>query len=387
MTRGIYLDNNMATRPSIQTITKMMPFYTDHWGSPSAPHQMGQELFPALSEAYRSIYKMLGAQEQDGFVFTSSGAEAINHVFLSSYFDITRATGKNQYVTANIEEAPILMSISRLELLGCTGKMVNATHKGIVTPEIIEQALTPRTALVSISWANGLTGVINPVADIAKLCHEKGIPLHIDATHVLGKLFFELEEIKASFITFNGDQIYAPKGTGGLWVKEGVKCSPFLVGGIEQGGHRAGSYNIPGLIGLGNAAMEALECRNLLCTEVARLRNQLEEGICAGYPEARVMFKDEERLPHCTTIAFSGVSNEALLYALNKKGVYASIGGGSFQQVALVLMGSGVDAIPAQGAISFSLSRETNEDEIDRAVNIVVEAANKLRKLSKDLVK
>lgn len=387
MTRGIYLDNNMATRPSIQTITKMMPFYTDHWGNPSSPHQMGQELFPALTEAYRSIYKMLGAHDSDGFVFTSSGAEAINHVFLSSYFDITRATGKNQYVTANIEEAPILMSISRLELLGCTGKMVNANKKGIVTPEAIEQVLTPRTALVSLSWANGLTGVINPVADIAKLCHEKGIPLHIDATHVLGKLFFELDEIKASFITFNGDQLYAPKGTGGLWVKEGVKCSPFLVGGIEQGGHRAGSYNIPGLIGLGNAAVESIECRDLICTEVARLRNQLEVGILAGYPEAQVMFKDEERLPHCTAIAFPGIANEALLYALNKKGVYAGIGGGSYQQIALVLTGSGIDGMTAQGAISFSLSRETNEDEIDRAIAMIVEAAHKLRKLSKDLVK
>lgn len=386
MTRGIYLDNNMATRPSIQTITKMMPFYTDHWGNPSSPHQMGQELFPALTEAYKSIYKMLGARESDGFVFTSSGAEAINQVFLSSYFDITRATGKNQYITANIEEAPILMSISRLELLGCTGKMVDANRKGVITAEAIEKVITPRTALVSLSWANGLTGVIQPVAEIAKLCQDKGIPLHLDATHVLGKLFFELNEINPAFITFNGDQIYGPKGTGGLYVKEGVKCSPLLVGGIEQGGHRAGSYNVPGLIGLGNAALETIECRDLICTEVARLRNHLEEGILEGYPEAQVMFKEEERLPHCTAIAFPGIANEALLYALNRKGVYASIGGGSFQQIALVLTGSGVDGIMAQGAISFSLSRETNEDEIDRAIAIIVETAKKLRKLSKDLV-
>ena len=387
MTRGIYLDNNMATRPSIQTITKMMPFYTDHWGNPSSPHQMGQELFPALTEAYKSIYKMLGGKETDGFVFTSSGAEAINQVFLSSYFDITRATGKNQYVTANIEEAPMLMSISRLELLGCTGKMVDANKQGKITADAIERILTPRTALVSLSWANGLTGVVNPVAEIAKLCRDKGIAFHLDATHVLGKLFFDLEEINPSFITFNGDQIYAPKGTGGLFVKEGVKCSPLLVGGIEQGGHRAGSYNVPGLIGLGNAALETIECRDLICTEVARLRNHLEEGILAGYPDAQIMFKEEERLPHCTAIAFPGVVNEALLYALNRKGVYASIGGGSFQQIALVLTGSGVDGIAAQGAISFSLSRETNEDEIDRAISIIVETATKLRKLSKDLVK
>lgn len=380
MTRGIYLDNSMTTRPSDTVVAKMLPFLTDMWGTPSAPHQKGQELVPAIEESLRAIYSLIGAKENDDFVFTSSGAEAINQVVLSAYFDITRATGKNQYITSHVDEAPQIMSIGRLEKIGCVGKMVNANKNGMVTAEAIAEAITPRTALVSLSWANGLTGVINPVSEISALCHERGIRFHLDATHVLGKLFYELEEIGAHLITFNGDHLHAPKGTGGLYIKEGVICSPFIVGGLEQAGHRAGSINIPALVAMGQAAAEALDSRDLLCTEVARLRDKLEQGIASEYPEAIALFRDQERLPHCTTIAFPGIVNESLLYALNRKNVFASIGGGSFQQIGLILASTGIDPALAHTALNFSLSRETTEDEIDRAIAIVGDSARKLKK-------
>jgi cysteine desulfurase len=264
--------------------------------------------------------------------------------------------------------------------------MVNSNKAGQVTAQAISEAITPRTALVSLSWGNGLTGVVNPVGDIAKLCKERGIRFHLDATHVIGKLYFEQDEIGAHYITFNGDHLHAPKGTGGLFIQAGTKCSPLIVGGIEQTGFRAGSFDIPGFIALGQAAKEAKENRDLLCTEVARLRDKLEMGIVAGYPDAVPFYADQERLPNCTTIAFPGIANEAMLYALNRKGVYACIGGGSYQQIGLILMGAGVEEVLAQTAVSFSLSRETHEEEIERSIEIVVETAKKLRKLSKKLI-
>jgi|688.fasta_scaffold05464_5 cysteine desulfurase len=382
MPQGIYLDNSMAARPSPQAISKMMPFFTEKWGHPSAPHVGGQELYPALKESYKAIYNLLGAQEQDHFVFTSSGAEAINHVILSSFVDVTRTAGKNHFVTSAIDEAPSIMSIGRLELLGCVGKMIQANKQGLIQADAVADAITPRTALVSLEWANGLTGVINPISEISQLCKQRGISLHLDATHILGKLDYDLEKVGAHFITFNGDQLHAPKGTGGLWIKSGIKCSPFILGGIEQAGQRAGSYSIANLVGLGHAAVEALDSRDLLCTEVARLRNKLEEGIRQGFPDACIFFKEEERLPHITAMAFPGVANEALLFMLSRKGVYASIGGGSFQQIGLVLTASGFDETLASSALSFSLSRETTEDQIDRAIDIIVESAKKLHKIS-----
>ena len=382
MASGIYLDNNTTTHPSEQAVAKMLPFLMERWGAPSAPHQMGQQLYPAIDEALRGIYALLGANESDDVVFTSSNAEGINQVIFSTYFDVTVHTGKNQYITSTIDEASSIMAIGRLEQLSCVGRMAPADKQGKVTVQAIAETMTPRTALVSIGWANGLTGVVNPMMEIAELCKERGAHLHIDATHVVGKLFYDWEDIPAQFLTFSGDSIHAPSGTGALYIRHDIKCSPLIFGGVEQGGHRAGSYSVAGLVALGQAAREAIDARDLICTEVARLRSKFEAGIISKIPNAVPFFQDQERLPHCTAIGFPGISNEALLFLLNRKGVYASIGGGNYQQIGLVLEASGVDAALAHSAVSFALSRETTEDEIDRAVDIIAEAVERLRKMS-----
>jgi cysteine desulfurase len=382
MAKGVYLDNSTTTKPSEKAISQMMPFFSSQWGVPSAPHAMGQELFPSLKESWKAIYTLIGAKETDDIVFTSSGAEAVNHAILATYFDVTQSTGKNHFITSHIDEAPAIMSIGRLEKLGCVGKMINPNTSGLITPEIIANAISPRTALISLSWGNGLTGVIQPVADIAKLCQERGILLHLDASHTLGKIYYDLEETGATFISFNGDNIHAPKGTGALYIRGGTKCSPFITGGIEQASLRAGSYSPAALAALATAANEALDARDLISMETARLRDRLEMGIVAGFPEAIPFFCRQHRLPHIACIAFPGISNEALLFALNRRNIYACIGGGSLQQIGLVLSASGIDSKVANTAISFSLSRETTEDDIERAVDIVVDTANKMRRYS-----
>lgn len=387
MMQGIYLDNHTTTRPSEQAVAKMLPFLTERWGVPSAPHQVGQQLFPAIEEALKGIYALLGAKESDDIIFTSSSAEGVNQVILSTYFDVTIHTGKNQFITSEIEEAPAIMAIGRLEHLSCVGKMAKADASGRITAQSIAEAMSPRTALVSIGWANGLTGVMNPINEIADLCKERGVHLHIEASHVLGKIFPDWDEVPAHFLTFNGDSIHAPAGTGGLFIKSGVKCSPLILGGIDQGGYRAGAYSIGGLAALGQAAREAIDARDYMCTEVARLRSKFERGITASIPESVVFFQDQERLPNCTVIGFPGVANEALLYILNRKGIYASIGGGTYQQLGLVLAASGIDPVLAYTAVSFSLSKETTEDEIDRAVIGITESVAYLRKISQKIVK
>lgn len=383
---GIYLDNSTATKPSPKSISKMIPFFHEKWGHPSQPHQKGYELYSAMNESVKNIFELLGAKGKDQFVFTSSGAEAINHVIASAYETLTLQTGRNQYLAVNTNEAPSLMAVGRLEQSQCIGKMLNVNEKGKINAEILGDAITPRTALLSVDWANGLTGVVQPIGEIATLCEERGIALHLDATHVLGKLYFDLEDLGASYITFNGDQLHAPKGTGGVWIKEGITMNPWILGGVEQGGLRGGSFNVPGLVALGHAALELIDTRDLLGVETARLRNRLEEGILEALPNAVVHFKDEERLPHITAIGFPGVANEALLFSLNRQGVYASIGGGSFQQLGLILAASKIPEPLAHSSISFSLSRETTEEDIEHAIAIIVQSVQKLRKLSLDLV-
>lgn len=382
----IYLDNSTTTRPSDLAISRMMPFLTDMWGVPSAPHQKGQVLFPAITESFKMLYKFIGAKEEDLFVFTSSGAEAVNHVISSVYHETTLTTGKNQFLSSSASEAPAIMAIERLEPLGCVGKTIEVNSQGIVTPQALSEAISPRTALVSLPWANGLTGVIQPLAEIKDLCKQRGILLHLEASHVLGKLFYELDDTGADFITFNGDHLHAPKGTGGLYAKQGVRCSPFIIGGADQGGQRAGPLNVPGLVALATAAKESLDSRDYLCTEIARLRDKLENGISERLPQAVILFQNQERLPNCTAIAFPGISNEALLFALNRKGVFGCIGGGLFQQLGLVLTSYGIKDPLAHSAVSFSLSRYTQEDEIDLAIVIISETAELLLKMSKKIL-
>lgn len=370
----------MTTRPSQRSISKMMPFLTEKWGNPMSPHRKGHEIHSDLKEAYQAIYSLLGASEEDSFVFTSSGAEAINHVINSLYFDQTLQSGRNHFITSIIEEAPPIMAIGKLEKLSCVGKMVHPDSHGRITLKAIADAITPRTALISLSLANGLTGVIHPMESISALCEERGIFFHLDVTHALGKL--DISHIKADYITFNGDHLHAPKGSGGLLIKGKKKLSPFIVGGIEQNGLRAGSFNIGILAALGEASLETMDAYDYVCTEIARLRDKFEKGIIQGLDNANVLFKDEERLPNISTMAFSGIVNELFLFNLNKRGLFASIGGGSFQKIELILEHCEVKKTTAQTAINFNLSRKTTEDEIDKAIEIIIDEAQKLRKMS-----
>lgn len=382
MTQRIYLDNSTTTHPSPLAVRAMMPYFTEMWGVPSSPHQMGQELFGAIQDSYRSIYTLLGASEDETFVFTSSGPEAINQVIQTSWVDISLATGKNHYMTSAIDEAPSIMAIGRIEHLGAVGKMIKPNHHGILTTKAVAEAITPRTALLSLSWGNGLTGVIQPIEEIAALCRDRGIKLHLDITHALGKIALNFKEFSPDFLTFNGDTLHAPKGTGGLLIKKGVPCGALIVGGIEQGGMRAGHLNVPGLVALGCAANELGGAMDYMGTEIARLRDYFESAICDALDGAVALFKDQHRLPHISAIGFPGVVNEALLFLLSRKGICASIGGGSFQRIDLVLQGAGVDSTLAQGAVSFSLSRETTEDEIERAIPLIIESVKELRRIS-----
>lgn len=383
----INLDNHSICKPSPEAIKKMQPFFTEMWGTPSVPHSMGLEVLPHMATAYKNIYNLLGAKDKDAFVFTSSGAEAVNHVISSVYKDFSTESGKNHFITSNIDEAPAVMAISLLEALGCTGKMAEANDEGFITAEAIADAITPRTALVSLSWANGLTGVINPISEIAKICNQRGILLHVDATNVLGKLYIDLDDINAHFITFNGNQIHAPHGTGGLLIREGKDLSPFIGGGNEQCAMRGGSLNVPCLVALGHAAHEATDNLDLMCTEVARLRNKLEEGIMKKVPGTSVCFADSERLPNCTAITFPGIANDALLFMLNRKGVLASFGGSHFQKISLILSSSGYDTSDAESSLSFSLSHSTSEEEIDEAIEIISGEAVKLQTISQQILR
>ncbi len=378
MSRKVYLDHHTATPPFPSSIEAMLPFLKEHWGSTTAPHQMGQELFSPLNQGVGKILDVLGAKNEDRFHFFSSNLDAIGHVFLSHYFDCIRQSGKNHILTTNIEEASVLMSLKRLEDVGCSGKILSVNSQGQLTQQVLEQALRPRTSLLSLSWANGLTGVIHPVADLATAAHAKDVRVHVDASYVIGKLYFRLEDLPIDFLTFDGSLLRAPRTTAGLIVKEGTFFSPPL---SSMTGLPVGS-----IAALSTALEENASLLDHLCLETTRLRDRLESGIVKGFSGATVLFQQVERLPNCCAIAFPGVISDALLFLLHRKGIYASLGGGQCQKLSHILIASGVDEVLAQCALSFSLSHDTTEEEIDYAIKTIVESAHKLQGLSSHLL-
>ncbi len=381
--RSIYLDNHTVTRPFPEVVSAMLPFLVEKWGVPSAPHAFGQSLYTDLEKGYADLYSLVDASNDATFVFASSGAEAINHVIFATYFDVTRKTGKNHYLTSSLEEAPIIMAQNRLNELGCSFHMVPASSQGIITPDAVAQSITPRTALLSLSMGNGLIGTVNPVAEIIAICKERGILVHLDISHILGKIDFSLKEIEADFLTFSGDLIHGPRASGGLFIKGGHPLTPLIVGGNEQGGRRGGHFNMAAFAGLATASRKMGETKDTLCTEVARLRDRFEKGIIEQVTGAKVHFQNELRLPHISAIGFPHVFNEALAFLLNKKKVFASFGGGSSQQVAHILRATGTSSYEAERTLSFAFSFETREEEVDEAVGRIVKTALHLQKCGK----
>lgn len=363
MPSRIYLDNHSATRPSPKAVEQMLPFLHHQWGALSACHQMGQELYPAVDAAVKNCKQLLGAKESDSLFFVNGGSEAVFQVLWAHYSQTVQETGKNHLLTTVVEDAPILQAFNQFEKVGCFGKMLPVNEKGQLALETLVSEIRPRTSLLSLQWAHGLTGVIQPVEAIAKLCRDKGIQLHLDASGVIGKRFFRFHDLPCDFLSFDGEKIHAPKGTAAVVTKRAALPTP--------------SQNVAGLVALSTALAEACDRFDHMATEVARLRDKLEQGV----EGAQVFFQDVERLPNTAVIAFPGVHAEALLFFLNRKGVYATYGGGNSQKLSHLLQACGVEAALAQSAVSFNLSHETTEEEVDTVLEVMHQAVKKLRQI------
>jgi cysteine desulfurase len=337
----------------------------------TASQRLNQEMLFAADEAAQTILQCLGAKSSK-LLFTSSGAEAISHVLFSTYLDVVRETGRCHFLTTGIEDFSVLMALKHLKKLECHTKMLPVDEAGRLRAEVLEEAIGPRTAMLSIALSSPLTGVIQPIADLARICKEKDILLHADVSCALGKIFFSFEDFGIDFLTFEGSLFNAPKGTGGIIVRQGVSLSPFI--------HGNAPFNVPLFTAL-SAAMKDKEGKlDYFCTEISRLRQKFEETIKEEIPEARVFFQEVDRLPNTSVVAFPKIASELLAFHLQRKGVFASFGGGMNQHLSSVLRTCGISADLALCSLSFALSHETTEEEIDRTLSILIETVQELRK-------
>lgn len=381
MSNIIYFDNNATTMVAPEVLEAMLPFFKDMYGNASSMHTFGGQVGKYIATAREQIAELLGALP-DEILFTSCGTESDNTAVISA---IETQPEKKHFITTRVEHSAMLAMGDYLEKKGYDVTYLSVDSKGQLDLAELEAAIRPDTALVSVMFANNETGTIFPIAKIAEIVKSKGVLFHVDAVQAVGKEIIDLQKLPIDFLALSGHKLHAPKGIGVLYIRRGTRFRPFLRGGHQERGRRAGTENAPYIVGLGKAC--ELAGSNILKerTEVARLRDMLEHGIMSQVPNAIVNGDREHRLPNTTSIAFEAVEGEAILLMLDQFGICASSGSactsGSLEP-SHVLRAMGVPFNYAHGSIRFSLSRYSTEEEVKKVIEVTPKIIENLRAIS-----
>jgi cysteine desulfurase len=373
----IYLDANATTPLLPEVLEAMRPFLLEQFGNASSIHQEGQRARSAVERARASVARLLSCHPSE-IVFTSGGTEGDNLAIFGS------VKPGDHVITTTVEHHAVLHAVERLGDRGVDVEWVPVNRQGVVAPADVRQALRPNTALISVMMANNETGVLQPVKEIGQIAAEAGVRFHVDAVQAAGKLPIEVDAIGCHLLTISGHKMYAPQGTGGLFVRRGTRLEPLFAGGAHERQRRAGTENVAGIVGLGKAAECALEGLGIAVPEQMRvLRDRLEAGLA---PHASgVNGGEAARVPNTTNLWFDGLDGEALVIALDLKGLAVSSGAAcssGASEPSHVLEAMGLSTEQARSSLRFSLHRQTTEDEIDRVIELVSSQVGRLRELS-----
>jgi len=380
--RTIYLDNNATTRVAPEVVDAMRPFFGELYGNASSMHTFGGQVKRHVERAREQVAAFLSADPSE-IVFTSCGTESDNAALRGT---CEALQGRRHHViTTRVEHLAVLSVCRHLGAHGFRVTELPVDRDGLLDLQLLEDSLTDDTAIVSIMWANNETGVLFPIAEIADLCTRKGVVFHTDAVQVAGKIPIDLSKVPVDLLSISGHKLHAPKGVGVLYVRKGTRLSPFMIGGHQEANKRAGTENVPYIIGLGRAAELAQRYMADEATRVRDLRDRLEDCILATCPDATRNGSKTLRIPNTSNISFHYVEGEAILLLLDQFGVCASSGSactsGSLEP-SHVMRAMGVPFTAAHGSIRFSLSRYTTPDEIDAVLEHLPPIIGRLRELS-----
>ena len=379
--KTIYLDNNATTAIAPEVREAMLPYLGELYGNPSSMHTFGGQVAGAVDTARARRADLLGAKP-DEIIFTSCGSESDNAAIWAA---IQTQPEKRHLVTTRVEHPAVLNVMQYWERQGYHVTYLSVDAKGRLDLDEYAAALTPDTALVSVMFANNEVGNIYPVQRLAEMAKERGLLFHTDAVQAVGKTPIDMAHLPVDMLSLSGHKLHAPKGIGVLYVRKGVRFRPFLRGGHQENGRRAGTENVPYIVGLGVAAQLAATHMEEERVSVALLRDRLEQGLLAVIPECMVNGDIANRLPNTTNIAFKNVEGEAILLMLDRLGICASSGSactsGSLEP-SHVLRAMGVPFIYAHGSVRLSLSRYTTQDEVDFVIAHFPDVIKTLRDIS-----
>lgn len=386
MAGEIYFDNNATTRVLPEVFESMRPFFSDLYGNPSSVHRFGSQVRQSIDKARAQVAALIGAADPVEIIFTSCGTEGNNAAIRAA---LEAQPQKRHVVTTQVEHPAVLGLCQHLEKKGYRVSWLGVDREGLLDLEELRSALTDDTALVSIMYANNETGVIFPIEAIGKIVKEKGIPFHVDAVQIAGKLPLKVKGMPVDLMTISGHKFHGPKGVGALYVRRGLAFPAFIIGGHQERNRRAGTENVAGIVGMGKAAEIALQNCAANADYVRRLRDQLEEGLLQSCPDCRVNGHRQSRLPNTLNIGFRYLEGESVLVLLDQHGICASTGSActaGSSEPSHVLRAMSVPAEWLQGAIRFSLSELNTEAEVrfvNEKVPLVVQRLQGLSALGK----
>jgi cysteine desulfurase len=377
----IYLDNNATTPLDPAVIAKMTEFMRTSFGNPSSLYPIGRQAKEALTEAREHVARSIGAQKGD-ITFTGSGTEADNQAVLGV---LDALPDKNEFVTTTIEHPGIQETAAYLEHKGCRVTYVPVDRTGLLDLDALRDAVTPRTALVSVMHANNEIGTIQPIATIAEIAHEKGALLHTDAVQSYGKLFWNVDELGADLLSVSAHKIYGPKGVGAIFIKRGTPIRPFIHGGHQERGFRAGTENTIGIVGFGEAARILPERMAADKPRLKALAARLRAGLEANVPKIHFNGHPDLRVPTTLSYAFLGLEAEAILLGLATRDICVSTGSACSEDtddVSHVLKAIGLKPEFARSTIRMSLGRFNTDADVDAVLSLLPEIVAKLRRIS-----
>jgi len=380
----VYLDNNATTIVDPKVFAQMEPYFVQAYGNPNSLHEFGSETHPALRRAMDQLYCGLNADDKDDIVITSCATESNNWALKGVYYDHILNGDKDHIVTSEVEHPAIISTCKFLETLGVNVTYLPVNDKGIIEIDTLKDAITEKTALVSIMWANNETGMLFPIEEISKVCKDAGVLFHTDAVQAVGKIPVDLRKIDIDFLSFSAHKFHGPKGVGGLYIKNGQPLTSLLHGGEHMGGRRSGTLNVPGIVGMGEAMAIAVENLDFEKNNVRKLRDRLEDEVLK-IEDVIVIGERDERTPNTILVSVKGIEGEAMLWDLNKNGIAASTGSACASEDLEsnpVMEAIGAEADLAHTALRLSLSRFTTQEEIDYTVGVLNDAVKRLRAIS-----
>ena len=386
----VYFDNNATTPVLPEVFEAMRPYFGEHFGNASSIHHHGQETRAAVEHARESVAQLLGCRASE-IVFTSGGTEADNLAIFGL------AQPGDHVITSTIEHHAVLNGAKHLEEKGCEVTYVSVDGRGLVDPDDVRRALRPNTKLVTIMMANNETGVVQPVDDIGKVAAEADVYFHTDAVQAAGKIPIDVNQIGCDLLTISGHKLHAPQGVGALYVRKGTRLEPMLYGGRHERSRRAGTENVPGIVGLGKAAelasigfergddQKMAAMRDRLERELLTIESSGVNGVATSSHPSAAWVGHPRRVPNTTNIYFDGIDGEALVIALDLKGLAVSTGAACSSgaiEPSHVLIAMGLRPDRARASIRFSLGKQNSAEDVEFALGLVSATVGRLRELS-----